>query len=216
MFYYKTSFSKKAIFLKKTAKIPFVGGQDCFKGKGRLATKINIIFFVGIDVLNIFYLTSFSKKTIFSKITAKNYFWGHSEFYLFWGEMGNRIRFLSFFLKKPVPSDLIPKNWFWGYIFPHICGSIVPIVSKNNRVHTWVDPHQPCEFHKNRFKTATCIVRSISHIYIKRCGFLIRDLQNEKRDHPLPPSEVERVKIVVISFRNIAKNLLFYSVIFNF
>ncbi len=43
--------------------------------------------------------------------------------------------------------------------FPHISGSIGPIVSKNNRVHAWVDPHQPCEFHKNRFKTATtCIV----------------------------------------------------------
>ncbi len=35
------------------------------------------------------------------------------------------------------------------------------------------------------------------------------DLQNEKRDHPhllhSPPSEVEGVRIVVISFRNIAK-----------
>ncbi len=38
----------------------------------------------------------------------------------------------------------------------------------------------------------------------------MRDLQNEKRDHPhlphSPPSEVEGVRIVVISFRNIAKN----------
>ncbi len=34
----------------------------------------------------------------------------------------------------------------------------------------------------------------------------MRDPQNEKRDHPhLPPSEVEGVRIVVISFRNIAK-----------
>ncbi len=42
------------------------------------------------------------------------------------------------------------------------------------------------------------------------CGFVIRDLQNEKRDHPhlphSPLSEVEGVRIVVISFRNIAKN----------
>ncbi len=43
----------------------------------------------------------------------------------------------------------------------------------------------------------------------------MRDLQNEKRDHPiylhLPPSEVEGVRIVVISFRNIIKNTLYIS-----
>ncbi len=46
MFYYKTSFWKKAVFSEKIAKNPFVGGRDCFEGGGRLATKINIIFFV--------------------------------------------------------------------------------------------------------------------------------------------------------------------------
>ncbi len=69
-----------------------------------------------------------------------------------------------------------------------------------------MDPHQPCEFHENRIKTATFIVTSFIYIYI----FVIRDLQNEKRDHlHLPhssPSEVEGVRIVVISFRNIAEN----------
>ncbi len=41
-----------------------MGGHDRFewRGGGRLATKINITFFVGIEVLNIFYLTIFSKK----------------------------------------------------------------------------------------------------------------------------------------------------------
>ncbi len=42
------------------------------------------------------------------------------------------------------------------------------------------------------------------------CGFVIRDLRNKKRYHPhLPhstPSEVEGVRIDIISFRNIAKN----------
>ncbi len=38
------------------------------EGRVHLATKINITSFVGIDVLNIFYLTTFSKKTIFFKI----------------------------------------------------------------------------------------------------------------------------------------------------
>ncbi len=59
MFYYKISFSKKAVFLEKTAKNPFVGGHDRFEGKGHLATKINITFFEGIEVLNIFYFTFF-------------------------------------------------------------------------------------------------------------------------------------------------------------
>ncbi len=40
-------------------------------------------------------------------------------------------------------------------------------------------------------------------------GFVIRDLQNEKCDRPhlphSPPSEAEGVRIVVISFQNIAK-----------
>ncbi len=74
MFYYKTRVSKKAVFLEKTAKNPFVRGHDRFERRGRLATKINVTFFVGIDVLNIFHLTTFLKKTIFSKIKANNYF----------------------------------------------------------------------------------------------------------------------------------------------
>ncbi len=40
--------------------------------------------------------------------------------------------------------------------------------------------------------------------------FVIRDLQNEKREHlhlpHSPPSEVEGVRMIVILFRNIAKN----------
>ncbi len=63
MFYNKISFSKKAIFLEKTAKNPFVGGHDCFEGMGRLAT-------------NLFYHKSgngcFIIKQVFRK---KQYFW---------------------------------------------------------------------------------------------------------------------------------------------
>ncbi len=67
-------FEKSSIFGEKIAKNPFVGGHGRFR---RLATKISITFFVGIHVLNIFHLTTFSKKTIFSKIKTKNYFfWG--------------------------------------------------------------------------------------------------------------------------------------------
>ncbi len=64
MFYYKTSFSKKAVFLEKTAKTPLVRGHDRYEGRGQ---KLIEPFFVGIDVLNIFHLTTFSKKQYFSK-----------------------------------------------------------------------------------------------------------------------------------------------------
>ncbi len=101
MFYYKTSFSKKAVFLEKTAKNQFVEGQDHSEGRGRLVTKINIIFFVGIDVLNIFHLITFSKKkTIFSKITAKNYFWGALPLLREWG--------------RGASDDKNEHNLFWG------------------------------------------------------------------------------------------------------
>ncbi len=39
MFYYETHFSKKAVFLKKTAKNPFVGGHDPSEGKGASGDK---------------------------------------------------------------------------------------------------------------------------------------------------------------------------------
>ncbi len=82
MFYYKTSFLKKAVFSEKTAKNLFVEGHDHFEGRGRLATKIIITFFVSFQVLYSFSFNNFfkkkkkNKKTIFSKVTAKNYFWG--------------------------------------------------------------------------------------------------------------------------------------------
>ncbi len=48
-----------------------MGGQTDLKGREHLATKIDISFFVGNEVLNIFYLAIFWKKTIFFKINAK-------------------------------------------------------------------------------------------------------------------------------------------------
>ncbi len=86
-----------------------------------------------------------------------------------------------------------------GAYFLHISGSIGPIVSKNNRAPLWVDPHLPYEFHENRFKTATCIVRSCTYISNQ-------DRQNKNRDHShSPPSEVKDLRIVAVSYRNMAK-----------
>ncbi len=152
-------------------KKPFTGGHTVLRGH---LTTNQYIFSVGIEVLNISHLTIFSKKeNYFFKIAVKNYFCGAWPFLRQRGDghipfsLANyvpKIQFLSVFFKKPHTIWLKPKKLVLGAHFPHICDSIGPIVSKNNSVHPWLDPHQPCEFHENRFKTATCIVRS--YIYI--------------------------------------------------
>ncbi len=159
MFYYKTSISKKAV-RRKLRKPHLWEYMTILRERGHLATKVSITFFVGIDVLIIFHLTTVSKDTIFSKITTKIFLGGATIFEgtgrrttkinitIFLGN-GVSSTIWSFFLKNSIPSDLNPKNWFWGYILPHICGSIGPIVSENYRIHPWVDPHQQCEFHEN-------------------------------------------------------------------
>ncbi len=51
------------------------------KGRRPLVTKIDTTFFVENEVLNMFYLTIFSKKkNSISKITLKNNFWGYDHF----------------------------------------------------------------------------------------------------------------------------------------
>ncbi len=58
------------------------------------------------------------------------------------------------------------ENPVLGHIFPYICGIIGPIVSKNNNVRPWIDSYQPCKFHRNRLKTATCIMGFYTYKYI--------------------------------------------------
>ncbi len=65
----------------KNCEKPFVGGHDRFEGTGRLATKINITFFVRNEVLNTFHLTIFLKRTIISKIN----FWNAWPIFKEWG-----------------------------------------------------------------------------------------------------------------------------------
>ncbi len=111
--------------------------MNVLRGRGRLGTKINITFFVGNEVLNIFHSTIFAKKTIFSKITAKIIFEGHD---LFWGngasddkneyklsrgKWGNGYCFEVFFSKNPILTEWKSKNWFWGYILPRISGMVL-------------------------------------------------------------------------------------------
>ncbi len=129
---------KKQYFWKKLWKPHLWEDMTVLRGgeEGCLATKINITFFVDIEVLNIFHLTTFSKKTIFPKITGNKHFWGHdllwgtgtsddkNEYNLFWGKWGTGYSFKVFSPENPIPSDWNPKNWFWGHIFLHISEDI--------------------------------------------------------------------------------------------
>ncbi len=69
--------------------------------------------------------------------------------------MGDQMLFLSFFLEKSHTGWMKDQKCILEHIFPYISGSTRTIVSENNRVYPWVDPH----FHENLFKTTTCIVR---------------------------------------------------------
>ncbi len=55
-------------------------------------------------------------------------------------EVPNTV-FKFFSQKSPYRLNESRKTGFWGHIFSYICGSAGPIVSKNNRVHSWVDQH---------------------------------------------------------------------------
>ncbi len=62
------------------AKKPFLGARSLLKGRECLPKKMNITFSMGNEVLNIFYLTTFSKKK------KKNFF----------GENGGEKQFLEY------------------------------------------------------------------------------------------------------------------------
>ncbi len=106
---------------------------------------------------------------MFSKITAKKFLWGIT---IFQGmvcrttkmniifSMGNGVlnTTLKFFPRKtPYRLNENQKTSFGGTFSP----TSVLKKKKKSRVHLCVDLHQPCEFHENRFKTATCIVSVI-------------------------------------------------------
>ncbi len=55
----------------------------------------------------------------------------------------NTVFKLFFFQIHPYRLNGIQKTRFEG-IFHHINGSVGPILSKNNRIHPWVDSYQPC------------------------------------------------------------------------
>ncbi len=72
MFYYRISFLKKAVFLERTAKNPFVGGRDRFAGRGTSGDKIQYNLFCRCWSFEYLSLTNFfEKNNIFQNNSEK-------------------------------------------------------------------------------------------------------------------------------------------------
>ncbi len=132
-------FLKKTVFSEKTIKKHSWKDMTVLKGRVCLATKINVTFFVGNEVLHVFYETIFSKKKInkkaifFSEITLENNFFGREEDDQIWGNGASDDKneynlfyrkwdtvycFKFFSSQKFISSGLKAKNWFWGHSYP--------------------------------------------------------------------------------------------------
>ncbi len=67
-------FRKKAVIFKESGKNPFLGPKSLLRGRKRLATKMNIPFFMGNKVLNIFSFNNFFEKSnIFGENEEKKF-----------------------------------------------------------------------------------------------------------------------------------------------
>ncbi len=72
IFYYLAVFSKKAVIFWKNGKTPFLWAES-LEGTEGMATKMNITFFMGNEVLNIFSCNNFfQKNSIFEESKEKN------------------------------------------------------------------------------------------------------------------------------------------------
>ncbi len=168
IFLFDNFFEKSSIFRENREKLLWEHVWQFFRKCRRPAQKIDITsFYNKLGTPNILLFNSFFKKN------KKNIV------FQFWGKgcrttkmnIGNlfcgneyRILFSSFFLKKTHTAWMKAGKSVLGHIFLYIRGSIRLIVSKNDWVHPWMDPHQQWEFHEKRFITAICMVRSYTYL----------------------------------------------------
>ncbi len=81
MFYYRTSFSKKAVFFEKTTKNPVVGGHDSFEGRGAPGDKNQYNPFCRHRRFEYFLSNMvFEKNNIFQNISEKLFLGGRHHF----------------------------------------------------------------------------------------------------------------------------------------
>ncbi len=79
IFYYLAVFSKKAEIFWENGKKPFLGPKSLLKGRGRLATKMNITFYlIENEVLNIFSCNNFFEKSNIFGENGEKKFWGNT------------------------------------------------------------------------------------------------------------------------------------------
>ncbi len=162
---FKGCFIIQQVFLKN----PFVGGHDRFEGKGASGDKNQYNLFCRHPGFEYFSFKIFfsKKKQYFIKYRRKIIFGGHDHF---WGnrssedkneynlflENGVPNAVFKFFLQKPITIWLKPEKLILEAHFPPYSVVLLGwLFFKNNR----------CELDENRFKTATCIVRSYTYMW---------------------------------------------------
>ncbi len=132
------------------------------RGRGRLVAKINITLFCRKWGFEYFSLKNFfKKKNTFQNNAEKNFFGegddhfagnrvsnDKNEYDLFYGKWGTEYGFEVFSSKWSTVAEWKPNFWGGG-TFSSYQWFYSAIVSKNNRFHPWVNPHQPSEFYEN-------------------------------------------------------------------
>ncbi len=76
MFYYRTSFSKKAVFLEKTAKNPFVGRNGRFEGREAPGDKNQYNLFCRHRRFEYFLSNNFFEENNIFLNNSEKLFWG--------------------------------------------------------------------------------------------------------------------------------------------
>ncbi len=84
-----SSFFKRNCNFLRNGKKPFLGPNSLLKRRGRLATKMNITFFMGNELLNNFSFNNFFEKiNVFGENEEKNILW------LTWPFFWRRVHFM--------------------------------------------------------------------------------------------------------------------------
>ncbi len=105
MFYYRTSFSKKAVFLEKNAKNPFGGGHGRFEGRGAPGDKNECNLFCRHRRFEYFLSNNFFvKNNIFQNISEKLFLEGVT---IFEGTGNQTTKMnITFFFVNVVPNTV--------------------------------------------------------------------------------------------------------------
>ncbi len=105
---------------RKKGKTGF-GGHVPFEGKGRLGTKINITFFMGNEILNIFSSYDFTQEATFTQKKVKKNFGVTRSFLMKWGHLRPKMNINFFITNYNIVIIFMLNNFFRKAVFSENC-----------------------------------------------------------------------------------------------